>query len=401
MTVRIEKPAINVREELADLRKPSGVAGEAMLRAETPQEQFNLIGAGRRNLIINGDMQINQRGSSTGIVTSGFYSCDRFRFALTGMGGWSCSQSTDAPNGFSNSLKLDCTTAQTSPPASSWLLVEYKFEGYDVQQLAKGTSDALPVTLSFWCKSNKTGDITVDLNDTDNTRGVGSVVTINSANTWEYKTITFPPDTTGAFNNDNTQSLRVEMWLDAGSNYRGGTVPTAWEGVYNADRAAGTTLNLADSTSNEFYLTGVQLELGKVATPFEHRSYGEELALCQRYYWQTESHLGGLYAYDQIGQGFIRTTNTDDSPVTIQAPFPVPMRARPAVGPSTTDGAANFTAQVANNSANIDTIVGTWSSGKRMAWLDFDVTSNPFSAGQAVSVYCNNGAMDIQFDAEL
>jgi hypothetical protein len=168
--------------------------------------------------------------------------------------------------------------------------------------------------------------------------------------------------------------------------------------------AIGTETNLSGVavTSGEYIeFTRCQLELGKVATPFEHRSYGEELAACQRYYWQTESHLGGLSAYDQIGQGFIRTTNTDDSPVTIQAPFPVPMRVRPAVGPSTTDGAANFTAQVANNSANIDTIVGTWSSGRRIAWLDFDLTSNPFSAGQAVSVYCNGGAMDIQFDAEL
>lgn len=341
MTVNVSKPAINVREKLAELDKPTGIAGEAMLRAETPQEQFNLIGAGRRNLIINGDMQIDQRGGSTGIVTSGFYSCDRFRFALTSMGDWSCSQSTDAPNGFSNSLKLDCTTAQTSPPASSWLLVEYKFEGYNVQQLAKGTADALPVTLSFWCKSTKAGDITVDLNDTDNSRGVGSVVTINSANTWEYKTITFPPDTTGAFNNDNTQSLRVEMWLDAGSNYRGGTVPTAWESVYNPDRAAGTTLNLADSTSNEFYLTGVQLELGKVATPFEHRSYGEELALCQRYYIRRTTDDDN--DYPGLCTGWLSTTGTHNFITQLEQQ----MRSSPTFSSS-----GNFRAQSAVDTAN-------------------------------------------------
>jgi hypothetical protein len=386
MTVNVSKPAINVREKLAELDKPTGIAGEAMLRAETPQEQFNLIGAGRRNLIINGDMQIDQRGGSTGIVTSGFYACDRFRFALTSMGEWSCSQSTDAPNGFSNSLKLDCTTAQTSPPASSWLLIEYKFEGYDVQQLAKGTSDALPVTLSFWCKSNKAGDITVDLNDTDNTRGVGSVVTINSANTWEYKTITFPPDTTGAFNNDNTQSLRVEMWLDAGSNYRGGTVPTAWESVYNADRAAGTTLNLADSTSNEFYITGVQLELGKVATPFEHRSYGEELALCQRYY--QKSYDIDSFAGDNDGNGAIAfiPVSTQDY---VNTNFPISMRASPNITVYRKNGGATNQAQRADNAA---------------AYLDVtvaDISTRGFSVTPATAVSNSHYRFHYLADAEL
>ena len=383
MTVNVSKPAINVREKLAELDKPTGIAGEAMLRAETPQEQFNLIGAGRRNLIINGDMRIDQRGGSTGIVTSGFYSCDRFRFALTSMGDWSCSQSTDAPNGFSNSFKLDCTTAQTSPPASSWLLVEYKFEGYNVQQLAKGTSDALPVTLSFWCKSNKTGDITVDLNDTDNSRGVGSVVTINSANTWEYKTITFPPDTTGAFNNDNTQSLRVEMWLDAGSNYRGGTVPTAWESVYNADRAAGTTLNLADSTSNEFYLTGVQLELGKVATPFEHRSYGEELALCQRYY-QTSSPDITPY------RTFANYTATTAYGIW---QFPVQMRAVPTV----TFASSGWSIY---SNAGLRTYTSSTTDGISRTALTQVITGSGWAAGYSSFARCTT-ANGITMDAEL
>jgi len=377
MTVNVTRYAINVREKLAELDKPTGIAGEAMLRAETPQEQFNLIGAGRRNLIANGDMQINQRGDSTGVVVSGFYACDRFRSAMTSMGTWSISQSTDAPNGFSNSLKLDCTTAQTSPPASSWLLVEYKFEGYDVQRLAKGTNDAVPVTLSFWCKSNKTGDITVDLNDTDNARGVGSVVTISSANTWQYKTITFPPDATGAFTNDNTQSLRIEMWLDAGSNYRGGTVPAAWEGVYNADRAAGTTLNLADSTDNEFYLTGVQLEVGKVATPFEHRSYGEELALCQRYYYKTydQSVTPGTVSLPGASASITATTSSTVHPHYFQ--FPVEMRASPSLTPYSISGTANraSTSGSYSTSSNTDQTILTSQAGTRAALVISYTTS--------------------------
>jgi len=150
----------------------------------------------------------------------------------------------------------------------------------------KGTSSAKSVTLSFWCRCTKTGNIQVNLYDWDNTRIIGQAVSINSADTWEYKTLTFVGDTSGVLGNDNGASLVLEWWLDKGSNFSGGAVPTSWEALNNADRAAGCTLALGDSTSNDFYLTGVQLELGSVATPFEHRSYGEELRRCLRYYYR-------------------------------------------------------------------------------------------------------------------
>jgi len=236
-----------------------------------------------KNLIINGAMTVNQRGDKTG-MTGDDYQIDRFKFGIGSLGTWSSSQSTTAPDGFGYSLKLDCTTADASPAASDTLYLYTRFEGQNLQQIKKGTASAKSLTLSFWCRCNKTGDIQVNLRDANNTRQVGATVTINSADTWEYKTITFPPDTTGAFTNDNNWSMSVEWWLDSGSDFKGGAVPTAWEAAVNTDRAVAETLALGDNTSNEFYITGIQLEVGEQATPFEHRSFGDELARCQRYY---------------------------------------------------------------------------------------------------------------------
>ena len=240
-----------------------------------------------RNMIINGAMQVAQRGpSSTGVTSGGYHKApDRFTTGMQNIGTYTISQSTDAPAGFAKSYKIDCTTADASPSAQDNFTFETRLEGHDLQSWKKGTSSALPVTLSFWVKSNKTGNGQVNLRDLDNSRQCGNTYTISSANTWEYKTITFPADTTGAFGDDNNNSLRVEWWIDSGSNFKSGTIPTAW--VNNSDnqhRNVGGTLNLADSTANNWYITGVQLELGSVATPFEHKSYAEELARCQRYF---------------------------------------------------------------------------------------------------------------------
>ena len=255
-----------------------------------------------RNFIINGAMTVNQRGDKTG-MTGDDYQIDRFKFGIGSLGTWSSSQSTTAPDGFGYSLKLDCTTADASPAASDTLYLYTRFEGQNLQQIKKGTASAKSLTLSFWCRCNKTGDIQVNLRDADNTRQVGATVTINSADTWEYKTITFPPDTTGAFTNDNNWSMSVEWWLDSGSDFKGGAVPTAWEAAVNTDRAVAETLALGDNTSNEFYITGVQLEVGEQATPFEHRSYGDELARCQRYYQKFQALVGNSTHAWQGGTG--------------------------------------------------------------------------------------------------
>ena len=241
---------------------------------------------GRRNILYNGAMTIAQRGTSFTSLgdTAGVYSLDRMRFGFTmNSGRFTITQSTDTPNGFANSLKIDVTTAESSLNAASGCAIGQFIEGQDVQQFKKGTSDAEQYTLSFHVKSNVTGTYIVELFDFDNTRQVSKSYTIDSANTWERKTITFPADTTGAFGNDNDKSLAVQWFFASGTDRTSGTLNTSWASSTDANRIVGQT-NLFSSTDNELYITGMQLEIGSTATPFEHRSVGEELALCQRYY---------------------------------------------------------------------------------------------------------------------
>ena len=291
MTVKVSKPAINVREELADLKKPTGIAGEAMLRAETPQEQQALLGIGRRNVLINGDMRVAQRGtSSSGLgVGATVYLLDRFSMETSGTAGrFTASQASDGPAGFGKSLKIDCTTADTSVAAGELFLLQQRIEGYNVQSFGKGTPDCTGFTVSFYCKGNASATYTLELSDSDNNRSISREFSVSSA--WERVVINFPPDTTGTFNCDNGVSLYCQIWLHAGSTWNGGTLNEKWSGVppHNT-RASSNQSSIFDSTDRTFYITGWQLEASKLVTPFEHRSYGEELALCQRYYWRPPS----------------------------------------------------------------------------------------------------------------
>jgi hypothetical protein len=244
-----------------------------------------------RNKVINGAMNVSQRIGTTiqtgltGNVSA--YYIDRFRLELDNLGTWSLSQSTDSPDGFANSLKLDCTTADGSPASSDLLMISHRFEGQDLQDLQKGTSGAKKVVVSFYVKSTKTGTFVVELVDKDNSsRHINKTYTVSNTN-WNRYTIEFAGDTTGVLGNDNTRSIDLNFWLGGGSNYTSGTLQTSWGADTNANRYVGGT-NLADSTSNEFYITGVQFEVSDmgVATDFEHRSYGLELDLCKRYYQQ-------------------------------------------------------------------------------------------------------------------
>lgn len=238
-----------------------------------------------RNIIINGDMSIAQRATSTASITStGYHTLDRFQTQISSLGTWTQSQSTDVPTGqgFATSLKMDCTTADASPSAGDELQIRTRFEGQMLQYLKKGTSSAESTTLSFWVKSNKTGTYIAELFDADNTRHINKSYTISSADTWEKKTITFAGDTTGALGNDNAVSLIVDFWLGAGSNYTSGSLQTSWGSNTAANRAVGQ-VNLADSTSNNFYITGVQLEAGTTASDFEFLPVDVNLQRCQRY----------------------------------------------------------------------------------------------------------------------
>ena len=299
------------------------VAGTTTLELPTTSSTLatqNSLGV--RNLIINGDMRIAQRGtSSTGLTGDNFNynSVDRFQTVLfTTTSVWTQSQSTDVPTGqgFSNSLKMDCTTADASLDAGTNITIEHKMEGQNLQHLKKGTASAESLTLSFWVKSNKTGTYIVELDDNDNARNINNAYTINAADTWEKKTITIDGDTTGTLDNDNGHSLRIIWWLAVGSNYSSGTLQTSWGSTVNANRAVGQ-VNLADSTSNYINITGVQLEVGD-AIPFEHRPYDMELARCQRYCVA----YGGVGTYEPFGIG-VETSGTNAS---IQLGLPVTMR---------------------------------------------------------------------------
>ena len=254
-----------------------------------------------RNIIINGDMSIAQRGTSTASLSSGanFGATDRFKLYGVTFGTWTMSQSTDVPTGqgFAKSLKMDCTTANGSLSADSQAQISQGIEGQNLQYLKKGTSSAESLTWSFWTKSNKTGTYICQIRDIDNSRSISKSYTISSANTWEKKIITFPGDTTGALDNDNGKSFEIRWWLVAGTNFTSGSLATSWGSETNANNAVGQ-VNLADSTSNEWYITGVQLEAGTTASDFEFLPHDVNEDRCLRYcevYTGTNTH-GGLYS---------------------------------------------------------------------------------------------------------
>jgi len=275
---------------------------------------------GDRNLIINGAATVYQRGEQTSLTAgSANFATDRWSLQIDQAGTWTFSQSTDAPSGFGFSHKLDCTASRVSLAANSELIFQQRLEGQDLQNLDKGTADAKELTLSFYVKSAKTGTYIVEFQDANNGRNCQRVYTINTANTWEYKTLTVPGDTTGTLTNNNGHSFTIRYWLAAGSNFTSGSLQTDWGATVNADRAVGQ-VNLADSTSNDWFITGVQLEVGNTATPFQHESYGQTLGKCQRYYQLLRS--SALFA---------GTTNGLTQVTNIGLPLAVSMRATPTV----------------------------------------------------------------------
>ena len=239
-----------------------------------------------KNLIINGNMNIAQRATNvTGITTTGYRTVDRFSQVVSSAGTWTQTQSADAPTGagFYNSWEINCTTANASLAAGAFLIANHSIEGFNLQQLGYGAAGAKTITLSFWIKSNKTGTYILGIYRPTSGRQISTSYSISVANTWEKKTITIGGDTTGAITNANTEGFRISWWLGAGSNFSSGTLQTSWGSLTSANRAVGQ-VNLADSTANSVNITGVQLEVNTTATPFEHLQYGQQLALCQRYF---------------------------------------------------------------------------------------------------------------------
>jgi hypothetical protein len=241
-----------------------------------------------RNIVINGDMKVAQRATTTTVgpngTGEGYTVVDRFLNSLNGTVVSTFTQSTDAPSGFAKSAKIVITTADSSLASTDFWHFRTSLEGQDLQHIGKGTSGAKSLTVSFWVKSNKTGVYTTEFEDVNNSRISSMSYTINSSNVWEYKSLTFNPDTTGAFTDNPNLSLRINFWLVSGSQYQGGTFYNGtWGADVDGNRVHNSQVNLGDTVGNSWQITGLQLETGSVATDFEHKTYADELAACQRY----------------------------------------------------------------------------------------------------------------------
>lgn len=243
-----------------------------------------------RNLFINGAMQVAQRATSQASISSaGYYVQDRFKVNTNDAGVWTQTQesltTSDTPfqNGFTQALKLDCTTASASLNAAGTLQINQAIEGYNVQRLGSGSSSAKSITVSFWIKATKTGTNVLASYQDDGGKQVATTYTINVSNTWEFKTVTLPANTADVIVNDNTRGRLVTWYFAAGSNRTSGTLRNTWTAYAVGDEAVGQ-VNHADNVANNIHITGIQVEVGDTATPFDYRSFGEELSLCQRYY---------------------------------------------------------------------------------------------------------------------
>lgn len=273
---------------------------------------------GRRNLIINGAMHVAQRGTKTGVAV-GYGGADRFQFARGGAAEVTLSRDTDVPTGqgFTSSQKVDVTTVGDMSGSGHYAMIRQKIEGLNLQHLLYGTSSAKKLTLQFWVRSPKTGTHIVELYHGDAAYFNCQQYTIATANTWQKFTMTFDGYQTTAFDNDSGIGVQLAWWLGASTTYNSGThTDNSWHNV-SANRAVGQ-VNVMDNTANNFYLTGVQLEVGDTATDFEHRSFGEELTLCQRYFNAMPVSSGVTYL-----------TNGGNIPLGNGFHFPTTMRATP------------------------------------------------------------------------
>lgn len=297
-----------------------------------------------RNRLINGDMRIDQRtaGASTSIAVGDgvTFLPDRWRFQKSSSSYGSTAQlSSTAPEGFTSSLLVTVTSA-FSPAAGDYFTVGQKIEGFNYADFQFGSPVAKPVTISFWVRSSVTGSYAVSLSNANvYNRFIVKTITINSANTWEYKTLTFPGDTTGTWGISSSDSLYLRIDLGSGSSFNA-TAADAWS---SAGFRLSSTSNFASNAGATFHLAGAQLEIGSVATQFERRPYGLELALCQRYYTLLDFNVDGFHSF--YGEG---ATNSASTFFAVKHQFPATMRATP-----TFVSTATFTTVLCSAVANL------------------------------------------------
>ena len=376
----------------ATVSYPAGSITDAAISSTAAIQQSKILGSPDfRNIVINGAMSIAQRNTSVASITaSGYYTLDRFNLAISSLGTWTQSQSTDTPTGqgFANSLKMDCTTADASPSAGDFLILQQIFEGQNLQYLKKGTANAVQLTASFWVKSTKTGTFICELKDLNNSRQVSASYTVSVTNTWEKKIITFPADATGAFTNDNGGSLELNFWLGAGTTWTSGTLNTSWGAEVAANRAVGQ-VNIADSTSNDWYITGVQLEAGTTASDFEFLPVDVNLGRCQRYYYG--------WGNSETAMGAAQSTGSNTS--IFHFNMPTTMRVTPTVTKLGTVNIDDFFL----NSGTAGTINTITNAGKNGVGIFFNFGTGTFVAPRPLQSpgSSNTGANLITFDAEL
>ena len=339
-----------------------------------------------RNILINGGMDLAQRGTSFAAANDDDYTLDRFKYDISGTDVYqfTISQDTDVPTGqgFAKSMKFDCTTADASLDADNYAIIHTRIEGQNLQYLKKGTSNAESTTISFWVKSNKTGTYIVELQDSDNNRVICKSYTVSSSSTWEKKTITFAGDTTGAFDNDNAASLRVNFWLLSGTAFTSGTLATSWESRTNANRAVGQ-VNLGDNTSNEWYVTGIQLEAGSVASDFEFLPVDVNENRCLRYYERLVYNEEMYW----IGTGFAES-NTDVRIVLLYHP-------------KRGDPSASFSGQIRVDPGNRTATSMSFDTMKTISGLFYGSFSASGSTNDAYSMRFNTSGSEIELNSEL
>jgi hypothetical protein len=349
--------------------------------------------AGSRNRIINGDMRIDQRNAGASVTvnsSNNFYAVDRsFGTGQVTDGVFTVQRSTTAPTGFRNSLIATVTTADASLGATQQYVVGQNIEGFNVADLGWGAAGAQTVTLSFWVRSSLTGTFGGAVVNSGFNRSYPFTYTISAANTFEYKTVTIAGDTSGTWLTDSGVGLRLLFSLGAGSTYIGAA--GSWSGSYLAG-ATGQT-QVIGTNGATFYITGVQLEPGSTATPFERRSYGQELSLCQRYYYRIGGNSEvGASAYTLFASGMLWNTGSGDFCV----PFKVGMRSAPSI---TYGGTVAIQYQsTLGNVTSQSTVTGTT---KNTAFLRMN-TAQSWGAGPGCSLgAANDTTAFLAFNSEL
>ena len=344
-----------------------------------------------RNIIINGDMNVSQRATSRSSITAdGYYTVDRFLTEMAAFGAWTQSQYADAPSGqgLNNSLKMDCTTAQGSLASNTVALLGQSVEGRNLQAINQGTSSAKSTTLSFWHKHTKTGTNIVELLDADNGNAVSGAYTQSNSNTWEKATIVYPANTSGTYGNDSNRSLRIRFIMGAGSDTTSGTLATTWQtSITNANRYVGQ-VNNADSTSNNFIITGVQYEVATVASEFELLPFDINLQRCHRYYYLIASGSG-------VNINFIIYNTATNTASRVQ--LSTIMRANPSL--DITTGTGYYRAYRGGNSDDISAFTLDSSRTNYIYFYDSSTSSGTIGYGGILNT--NNSSSYIAASAEL